>query len=502
MASYEEVARRWKLIALGLEHKGQLRNPRMPIRGDRIFSYGSHFELARLIRDKKGNPESWLLNGDRSTMTTMTSHQPAIRSVLSFGPGSDLPRVTIPHQALAAAGIDFDSIRILEVTPDRNIEHNVTTYEFPEGARWRDDEIIDTYEKWGDVDKDGNLWEDSMFAEPQPERRYNEQSFDAYWPLDQAWRKRLAAFREERGVHRAVIQPMVSHIKRNLYVNSRTRWNRWDVTVTSDGRTRYSRTYSQHVLGASLISAEVVYSRTVKCPACNGSGGAPEPWQDPWEVRRYQQALADWEESHEEWDARHAEQLKVFREKWGEESEPPPWLTTPTAPPAPVPFHSQCQQCGGRRRIPAPAGRRRAKFLSGFDANESRPSYFFCELPPRCKANTVEEAYEALKPESVRLAEQMGRTVLRQGDIFAIPLESVTKRALTKQGARFEKKGRLFNTNHAATEVAYLPGGVTIARGTLRHVPEFRQPDHRMVSLGKQWFVVQKNTVPIVKAAR
>ena len=48
-------------------------------------------------------------------------------------------------------------------------------------------------------------------------------------------------------------------------------------------------------------------------------------------------------------------------------------------------------------------------FLSGFDHNERRPSYFLCELPPGCTAGTLAEAYEALKPDGVRLAEQMGR---------------------------------------------------------------------------------------------
>jgi hypothetical protein len=140
---------------------------------------------------------------------------------------------------------------------------------------------------------------------------------------------------------------------------------------------------------------------------------------------------------------------------------------------------------------------RPVRFLSGFDANETRPSYFFCELPRTSKASTVAEALVDLKPATVKAAEQMGRDVKRQGDIFAIPLPTLTRRDLTKQGARYEKGGHLFNTNHVATESATLADGTTLVRGTLRHDPQWRRPDHKRVTLGKTWHVALKNTVPV-----
>lgn len=137
------------------------------------------------------------------------------------------------------------------------------------------------------------------------------------------------------------------------------------------------------------------------------------------------------------------------------------------------------------------------KFLSGFDVQESQPLYFFCELP-RTDATTVSEAYDALKPDAVLLAGQMNRTVTRQGDIFSVALSSqVTKRRLRKEGATFEKHGPLLNTNHVATEVARMPDGTTLVRGTLTHRPPFRRPDHRRVRLADGWHAVVKNTVPL-----
>lgn len=156
---------------------------------------------------------------------------------------------------------------------------------------------------------------------------------------------------------------------------------------------------------------------------------------------------------------------------------------------------------GWRRTGPNPWDRkpryRWAKFLSGFDVQESQPLYFFCELP-RTDATTVSQAYQALKPDAVLLAEQMNRTVTRQGDIFSVALSSqITKRRLRREGASFDKGGALLDTNHVATEVARMPDGTTLVRGTLTHRPPFRRPDHRRVRLADGWHAVVKNTVPL-----
>jgi hypothetical protein len=149
-----------------------------------------------------------------------------------------------------------------------------------------------------------------------------------------------------------------------------------------------------------------------------------------------------------------------------------------------------------------------ATFLSAFDENERTPLYFLCELPQGCEPQTVEEAFECLKPNAVKTAEALGRTVLRQGDVFAIPVD-LTTRDLRKAGftspappkysrLHMSKNERyVLGVNHTATEVL-TSHGVTYARGTLRHKPaeRGRQPEHRMVKLGKGWHALIRNTVP------
>ncbi|GAA1243414.1 hypothetical protein GCM10009657_19010 [Oryzihumus leptocrescens] len=112
---------------------------------------------------------------------------------------------------------------------------------------------------------------------------------------------------------------------------------------------------------------------------------------------------------------------------------------------------------------------------------------------------TVAGAYEALKPEPVQLGERMGRTVHRQGDIFAVAAPTLTVQSLRRAGARFARDAFLLGTNHRASEVAVLPNGVTLVRGVLTHAPSGRPPDHveRALTPRAVWHVVLKNTVPL-----
>ena len=79
----------------------------------------------------------------------------------------------------------------------------------------------------------------------------------------------------------------------------------------------------------------------------------------------------------------------------------------------------------------------RRPFISSFDRQERNNLYFLSQLPH--PVDTVEEAIEALAPESVKTAREMGRLVVRQGDMFAI-LMGVTTRQLRKQGAEFIRR--------------------------------------------------------------
>ena len=152
----------------------------------------------------------------------------------------------------------------------------------------------------------------------------------------------------------------------------------------------------------------------------------------------------------------------------------------------------------------------RQYFLSSFDRQEVNPLYFLSQLPS--PAATVDEAIELLAPESVKTARDMGRTVIRQGDMFAIPVETDTPELL-RQGAlivkrRVEVRPRvveatpLYGTAHTASEVATMPNGLQYARGCLYHDPavlgEKRPADHARRKLGRFWHLIARNTVPVL----
>lgn len=156
----------------------------------------------------------------------------------------------------------------------------------------------------------------------------------------------------------------------------------------------------------------------------------------------------------------------------------------------------------------ARANGRRRRFLSSFDYQEAQPLYFLCELPRSSKAETVEQAYEDLKPQSVKDAEAAGLLPTRQGDMFAIPTELTTKQVklLTphRKGRIVKRPKRgLLGTNHTASEVMFATHGRVYARGLLYHAPgEHRPPDHarRKMGDGKTWHLLVKNTVPRAQA--
>jgi hypothetical protein len=91
----------------------------------------------------------------------------------------------------------------------------------------------------------------------------------------------------------------------------------------------------------------------------------------------------------------------------------------------------------------------------------------------------------------VRVAEQMGRKVKRQGDIFFIPAPTVTP-----QGEVWTK-AFIDGSNHRATEMIE-QDGVMYVRGNVVHAPTGRRPDHFPVRIGRTWHIAIKNTVPRV----
>lgn len=143
--------------------------------------------------------------------------------------------------------------------------------------------------------------------------------------------------------------------------------------------------------------------------------------------------------------------------------------------------------------------RGRAYFISGFDENERRPQYFLAQLPDGAQPQSYAAALDALQPDAVRMAAAAGRTVLRQGDVFAIECPTADARQLRSLGAERARMAYVLGVNHIATEVATV-SDLTYARGILRHRPReiWREAEHRNVKLGdgKTWHHLVKNTVP------
>jgi hypothetical protein len=444
---------RWADRVLGRTDRPNLASGNIICRGDRIYSYGEHFEMARPLRDKKGEVHAFLLNGDTYSNTT-TSHQSSVRGVLSRR--SNHPLVIIPHEALAGAGIDRDSVQVVHVLPDRmeTINHHYT--QMQEGWIWRREPVMGYRDR---TTEELQALADAETAKElesyQSKVRYAEKDpggyFAKHWlpeHLEPPKPKTTDDVRDRREWCKVGT--------RDVLYTGYTKTQEINVRTDDDGVTHYEWTTHRHWLGESLIRAKVTWTKRVKCPRCDGTGRIYGP------LREYERP--------------------------------------------------QCRTCWGDATI-SKQSHRWAYFLSGFDHAEARPLYFLCELPRGVKPTTVAEAYEALKPDPVKLAEQMGRPVERQGDIFAIPTQLDAK-VLKAKGARIARRKvdkehtrtwrrvgdfpYILNTNHTATEVAYLPDGVTLARGTMYHDPADRPQDHARHKLGdgKTWHIVIKNTVP------
>jgi hypothetical protein len=117
MASQREIVGRWADEVTG---SGRLNissgDGRVYVSEDRIYSYGRHFEMGRLVGQRQDR--FFLLNGDRYSNST-SGHQSHVRGAVAR---TEFPSVIIPFSALQAASVELDSIRTLEVQPDRTDE--------------------------------------------------------------------------------------------------------------------------------------------------------------------------------------------------------------------------------------------------------------------------------------------------------------------------------------------------------------------------------------------
>lgn len=159
-----------------------------------------------------------------------------------------------------------------------------------------------------------------------------------------------------------------------------------------------------------------------------------------------------------------------------------------------------------RARVVSPWGspNRDAYFMSGYDLNEPwwKRSYFFCELPQGSEPETWDEAIELLKPKAVVEAQRRGLRVKRQGDIFAIRLPKREAESLVRD--KQTEEAYVHSTNHKARKAVLLvkkDSTTILATGVVVHAPHNRPADHGPMRLGNRWYILIKNTVPIVVTA-
>lgn len=409
-----------------------------------LFSYGMHFEIARPLRSKKGELVAFLFNGDTHGPTT-GRHQSEARAAVDR---AGYKRVIIPHSAIAAAEIDRSTIQLIDATRDTTEVTQHSSLEVPRGYQL----------EWLPLHHNRELFPEELEA----------QENDSLTRRTQYWEERMAYAAEEKredvpGERRrhfwrdwAIEHP--DPPQREVADPGQIRWfpsghhlvcrkivgsyyPEIKMEYLPNGQTLYTWETSRHWLGESVIRARYAVALRTRCATCKGRGIWPGPWEYDLHAR------------------------------------------------------PRCQRCLGRG-IRTRTVWRWGYFLSGFDHNEKRRSYFFCQLPRGARPTTVDEAYDCLKPGTVRLAEQMGRSVVRQGDIFAIPVANCTLRALRARGAVLGRMVPILGTNHIATDTPVL-GGVTYVRGCLHHKPAGRDPDHARVRLPVGWHIAVKNLVPI-----
>lgn len=438
MSLYAKVVQRWIAKTVYGQAVRDVKSPRLFYSGDSIFSYGRHFEMARVLRNADGEPRLILVNGDTYSVTT-NRHQSILRNELITVP---VPKIIIPYSVLSAAGIDFNTIEPIEITEDttERVMMYATRDQLDARPAMRTVEGTDIWVR----DKDGSVVL-SEYGTP----------VDKWHAYD---------------VIRRVVNPNHRYAYRNA-----------DGSISSAlpdaGATWRMATGHAYLDGCEESWQEDADGNRVTY--------IPEQLEPTGEYRYYTRGS-----KYQEWDQVGPDTFTHSRyvHHLGESLIRATYTAAGRLDPA-------TQWTQDRRWLVEPKDTS-ALFLSGFDENESRPAYFFCQLPEASTAATVAEAREDLKAPAVRLAEDMGREVRRQGDQFAIQT-GLTKRDLTKMGATFEKHAFLLGTNHRATEVALLPDGMTFARGTMTHAPQWRRPDHKRVAIkGPAFWLMQRNTVP------
>lgn len=444
--------------------------------GDRLYHYGHHFELARILRTPKGTPRLFLLNGDNYSSgsrwggPSTANRQSRVRSLVQ---ATDIPWLVIPFSAMESGGIKFDTVQVVDSSPERWTTHEHESNERPGNFTVRD---YDT----------GELSDDTAEVDHVPAHHIRDTP--ARLGTDNVWR--------------------------------------W--------------TTRRHHLGDALIRAKLTEQKERPATKREREAyEAQERWTIEWNRLRDEQRQRQDTVAHLAWRLRDgerelADELESARTALTSAQKDVADHEL-KAPHVDIDIRRTPSRASAEGRIVVRYTERRwSYFLSSFDYNEPWPLYFLCEIPRmserygqkyRPKPQTIAQALDDLRPGAVVEAEDAGIEVLRQGDVFAIRTELTTREltnlAVPGERTRYVESGdgishrmlperyevlrrpseHVLDTSHKVTEVIITKDGETYARGIMRHEPRETwrsgRPDHKRVVLGdrRTWYRLVKNTV-------
>lgn len=334
--------------------------------GPVLYSYGSHFRLAEYWpAGRHGRDRAlFLLNGDRVSVTT-SRHQSATQGGVgrrAAGFGADV--LILPFSALEGARIVRESIRPLEIRPDRWTE----TLE-PIG----DVDVGDIATATSYADRDGYQCRTRVYTWRLGDGRRIERS-ETLERTDVDY-----SMRDENGHGRRTVrtfEPGADVGEPRLMSTPTATWG-LEMRLEPDGRWYGVR--RRHWLGDSVFVADVATT-----------------------VRRRRSVMVR--------DVIRAtlEDLSADRFAVRNGRDRPRLLSALTALDTSAPI------------VETASTFRRRRFISSFDNGEPRELYYLATLPGSSRARTVADAELDLAPAAVHAAIARGRDVRRQGDVFFI----------------------------------------------------------------------------------
>lgn len=410
---------------LSLRYAHERRSCRIEVNEHRrtLFSYGTHFPLATVYpRGRRGG--LIVLNGDRwgGPNSRTNAHQASVqrfaREICNAHEGWQW--LIVPRSALDGAGIREDSIRPIDIRPDRT-------------DRFAHSMVIPA-DTFGDAPHRGTVTRT---------HGYGASATSENVPASSRTEKRkltgLVVESSGSGLDRAGIAERTT--VRSCTVTRETVWSetcyssrcapdgvygyhehdapiyrytvsgatgtagersRWQTSASADapdadGSIRLHWSSERHWLGDSLFSAvRVSFSQ---CAACRGTGIVPRADDAPL-------VLAD----------------------------------------------VTCPSCDGHRTIER---RKRYRWVSSFDYNEPQALYFLAALPHSSRATSLTMAIEDLAPAAVHGAIARGLDVKRQGDIFFVPTTLTTDAVYARATARARLTQHTRGARARAGEVGY-----------------------------------------------